>query len=260
MTRCSLLHLPVLSLFLLLILPPVLLSAGETSCDTTIRPLKGNLGYAERDGDNRCEGLYVSTVSAPNLELVSLVKGGFKFNLEPDQFLKITVPNDVKAHVQWPIKVRAVSLPLGTYYRMDARFTSDHPLIWPIDQVLLPTQLRSDQLGVYGWTGSEQDKTFIPLEVTTNGTMIESKGVTLFLRSSHEVEKIVWRLFIEGQPSSVKPKWNEALEGMVSAGQVIPIKLPLGPLVRVRVELAAKQQYSDQWATLRLHILRPGDS
>src|SRR4051812_38199942 len=58
-----------------------------------VNPDSGPLGYRERGGDPRCEGLYRSPVAGAALELLSLTSGPIDFSLGPDAVLYIASPD-----------------------------------------------------------------------------------------------------------------------------------------------------------------------
>src|SRR5216683_4982848 len=76
-------RLPLSGLGLVCLVTLACASAGsaEPPCDPALRPVQGEAGYTPRR--NRCEGLYVSPISAPGLELVSLLRGKIRYDLHP---------------------------------------------------------------------------------------------------------------------------------------------------------------------------------
>src|SRR5262249_47462123 len=91
----------------------------DVSCDAHLQPIPGSQGYQKRTGAVRCEGMYRSPVSGFGLEVVSFITGGLSFDLERDRQLSVLVPV-TPSLLGEAVHVRAVGLPLRTYYRMDA--------------------------------------------------------------------------------------------------------------------------------------------
>jgi hypothetical protein len=83
-------------------------------CDSNVRrPIAGGLGYALREPDVRCEGMYQSPVGARPLELVSLLIGSLVFNAARDRLLIVSAPSS--SGVSASLHVRAVQLPLRVH-------------------------------------------------------------------------------------------------------------------------------------------------
>lgn len=82
--NCRLLYsrLPGLSLILICIvlLANILVSVQALECDNSLQTSDDAMSYRLRSG--RCEGVYVSTVSARSLELVSLTMGKIDYSLD----------------------------------------------------------------------------------------------------------------------------------------------------------------------------------
>jgi hypothetical protein len=218
-------------------------------CDQELTPVAGHVGYTARD--NRCEGFYVSPVSAPSLELISLLRGPLRYNLTAPEQLHIIAP-DLGAMATGPLQVRAVARPLRTYYRMDAVLPANGHLVWPVRDVLLPSHLHAERIGVYGWVGTEMQKLFVPLRVVPQGTPASKAPIEVMVRSSVDLDRLVWRIATpDGQASS----WEQA-GGKVPAGQPVTITLPEGPPTVLRLDIAAKTENRDSWARLTLQLIR----
>lgn len=242
----------ILALFLCV---PMLVSAQANQCDRNLQPISGNLGYVWR-GD-RCEGLYTSPVSAHNLEVVSLLKGKLRFELQRNTRLKVTAPNIANV-AKGPIQVRVVGLPLKAYYRMDAVLPATGQMLWPVDDVLLPSQLPATMIGLFGWVGPDTKKTFVPLLVTPQGEPPPQGGVELLVRSPVEVEMLKWRASIVGRTPATLPPWQDVVTAPVPAGRPMAITLPDGAPAVLRLEVAAKEQNKGEWSMLEIRVIRPG--
>lgn len=218
-------------------------------CDQGLTPIAGHVGYTVRD--NRCEGFYVSPVSAPSLELISLLRGALRYDLAASEQLHITAPN-LGTMATGPLQVRAVARPLRTYYRMDAVLPANGRLVWPVRDVLLPSHLHADRIGVYGWVGTEMKKLFVPLRVAPQGAPASKTPIEVMVRSSVDLDRLVWRIAApDGQASA----WEQG-GGKVAAGQPVTITLPEGPPMVLRLDIAAKTENRDSWAKLTLQLIR----
>jgi hypothetical protein len=241
-------------LVLVLTLTPV----QAASCDPVLAPFPGSdLGYASHG--NRCEGFYVANVSSESLEVVSVLHGTLLFDWKPDVVLQVSAPN----FTQGTVNVRAVAIPLKTYYRMDGTVSPVQSMQWPIEDVVFPGQLTAQRLGVYGWVGSENDKTFVPLRVTQKDSSksIPSKENTyLILRSSVDVDTVLWRYStVEGNQCSRFVEWQEQNAAPVNAGWPVTITLPQLSAKKgvLCLEIAAKEKNNDEWLKLLIRIWRP---
>jgi hypothetical protein len=218
-------------------------------CDQSLRPIAGQAGYTARG--SRCEGLYVSDVSAQSLELISLLRGKLHYDLQPDVQLTIVGP-DVAGMAQGRIQVRAVAQPLRTYYRMDTLLPANRRMVWPVKDVLFPLRLHADRVGVYGWIEAQPEKLFVPLRIIPQGGSLPQAPIEVIVRSSLDVEGMVWRVAAENDNP---PPWQTA-GANIPTGHPVTITLPEGPRTILRLEVAAKPENRTQWSKLTLRILR----
>jgi len=243
-----------LILALLIIVPRHVLSQPAV-CDPKLLTsgAKESLSYQLRG--ERCEGVYTAEVAGESLELVSLLQGKFQFDLQPDVVLEVSA---AKA-VQGPVYVRAVALPPKTYYRMDSQISSDRAMLWPIKEVLVPTGLNSKDIGIFGWIGPENKKTFVPLKVTQRNISPQTQAgqeqtVFLTVRPSVDVESIYWRWSQVKDQECHFGKWQNLSETPVNAGRRVPIALP-GQEGELCVEVKAKAKDIDLWLPLNIRLL-----
>jgi hypothetical protein len=231
-------------MFALFLVWLIVQAVQSDQCDPRLRPLPGHVGYIWR-GD-RCEGLYLSPVAAGDLELVSLLQGKLHFDLQPQIRLQVSAP-PIADIVQGPIRIRAVALPLKTYYRMDTFLLPGRQFEWPVDTVLLPNGLSATHIGVFGWIDTEPEKIFVPLQVVQHGQPQSQGSMELVVRSSIDIENLVWRSSVEGEQASGPPRWLEVVATPLAGGRPVPIHLPAGPRAVLRVEVAAKARQTDRW-------------
>ena len=157
---------------------------AQMKCDTAlVRDGVDPLGYQSRR--NRCEGLLDLPVAAPGIAVVNFTKGAVTYPLTQTAVIYLTRVSSLPAS----INVRSLPLTLSTPYQMDASLNATDSLKWEIGIVLNKIGLASSNLGVFGWTGKEDDKTFIPLR----GNDKSSSDMHLVLRAARAVTEVRWR-------------------------------------------------------------------
>jgi hypothetical protein len=224
-------------------------------CDASLRPTAGTSGYTAREADPRCEGVYQSPVSATGLEVVSVTLGPLVFDIEGDDQLVVSLPDlgtlDAKA-----VRIRAVALPLKTYYRMDGLLPPGRTMRWPIGAVIRPWGLTGARLGAFGWTDRDGERIMIPVSVVPEGRApIGAAGnVEVTLRSPVHLERLLWREIAgDGSVSD----WRPVVERPVQGGEAVRFELPAGPPGVVHLDFRAKRSNSDEWLALDLNVWRP---
>ena len=106
-------------------------------CDKKLRSSESEkTGYRIRS-HNRCEGFYESDVSSGSLNIVSVTQGKFKFKLDSNEMITVSPIVNNKT-----VNIRAVAIPLRTYYRMDAQLDPKTNIKWPVADVLYPKKLK----------------------------------------------------------------------------------------------------------------------
>lgn len=231
--------------------------AQDEVCDSRLKSVPGSIGYGLRVQGQRCEGLYESTVSAVNLEIVSLLKGKLSFDLGKHESLQVLAP-DVSGLLPLPVRVRAIALPLRAYYRMDAVLPPSGVLVWPLSDIVERVKLPAEKIGVFGWVGGDRDKIFVPLEVIAEGEEPASEieaPIEILVRSAVDIEQLVWRTSLEKAPIT---GWLEYTGVPVLAGQPVALVLPQGEAAVLRFEVAAKRLNNDKWMKLNIQLFRPG--
>lgn len=242
----------------ILVLALIISRVQAASCDPVLTPFPGSdLGYASHG--NRCEGFYVANVSSESLEVVSVLQGILLFDWKPDVVLQVSAPN----FTQGAVNVRAVAIPLKTYYRMDGTVAPLQSLQWPIEDVVFPGRLTAQRLGVYGWVGSKNDKTFVPLRITqkdSSKSIRSQENTYLTLRPSVDVDAVLWRYStVKNNRCSRFVEWQEHNTAPVHAGWPVTITLPelSGKKGDLCLEIAAKEKNNDEWLKLQIRIWRP---
>jgi hypothetical protein len=218
-----------------------------------VNPDSGPLGYRERSGDVRCEGLYRSPVAGAALELLSLTAGPIDFVLRPDAILYVASP-DLSALKAAKLTLQARALPLGTYYRMDATIDSRATFKWPAS-ALDQAKLTHDLIGVVGWVEQNSNRIYLPISVS-DGNPKTAGNASLFaiIRASADVEQLSWRTWPEGKSGAVT-NW-ENLDASYRAGQPIRLELKINRGTAL-FELAAKTVGSDDWVKIIATMHQP---
>ena len=219
--------------FFIVLLQSKLVSFGQ--CDNTLAPAQ-NPSVAYRLRGNRCEGTYSAQVGAPSMEVAGFTIGTLSYNLERNEIIKI------KNFMKFTIFIRSSALSLGTYYRMDASLKPKDTLIWAVRDVLLDLEIPAKNLGVYGWFGSEHEKTYLPVKPVSSSFIEADKKSYLIIRPSTRVIKAKYRYALSGQSLG---NYKDAISS--NAKQSISIVLP-GDLNGVyNIEVAAMLQSGTDW-------------
>jgi hypothetical protein len=243
-----------LGLLCLVTLACASVGSAEPPCDASLRPVQGTAGYAPRA--NRCEGLYVSPISAPGLELVSLLRGKIRYDLQPQARLIVQAPSSPSVG-SGRIQIRAVALPLKTYYRMDATLADSRQMVWPVGEVLFPLRLHQASIGAFGWVDNAGGRLFLPLRVTSEGSAAGQEPIEpieIGIRATTALDRLLWR--VADESPSARPGVWDPVRGDFSAGKIITISLPEGPAGVLLVEVAGQLYGSQEWVRLPLRLLR----
>lgn len=229
-------------LTLTLFLVAKFISIGQ--CDNTLKP-SDNPKVAYKTRGNRCEGAYIAKVGAPSLDIVGFTIGQFSYKLERSEM--ITIKNLFGSN----IFIRASALPLNTYYRMDAFLEKDKTLKWEIKDVLFDLNIPSNSLGVYGWSGTEKEKVFLPVKPVSFSNSKSDNKLYLVIRSSSKVLGVKYRYAPLGLNFSKYENINETIR----AGQPIVIVLPANLEGEHIVEVAAMLESKSEWVKNQYQLL-----
>ncbi len=238
----------------------VLLAMGhETACsqicNPDIKPVKDQIfGYRERNNDKRCEGFYQSPVAAGSIEVVGLVKGKFRFKWDKEEIVEISSP----LVGDRPVYVCAMGIPIKTYYRMDAQILPGKKLRWPVGDVICPQKLYPKIVGIFGWIGTEAEKTsYVPVRAVGTGmnSVPGDDRINLYLRTSVDVELVKWRHHSDMTDASRPGQWKDTDKSRYRSGSPIRIILPPSETGELYVEVAAKEKGSARWLKKNLRVL-----
>lgn len=237
--------------FLFACLIPHSASAQEPRCDGLTRLQGSKSGYQKRG--NRCEGLYVSKVGSRSLAAMSFTLGRLRFDLASAEPAQVSAPGQTQ-----PVNVRAVAIPLKTYYRMDATLPANATLLWPLSDVLAPEGLTDARIGIFGWKGPEDGGILVPVRVAAAGARAPSQAPILIIQASFDAQKVKWRwgAFGDGKCSPLVP-WQDAISRPMTAGAPIAIDLSKLPAGTHCFEAAAQSGVSTDWSSLKLRVEIP---
>jgi hypothetical protein len=145
------------------------------------------------------------------------------------------------------------------YYRLDAQLTARQPsLAWPVADVLLPMKLASDNVGVFGWIGTEDNKIYVPVLATPQRASVAQDGtIRLVVRASDNVSNVQWRTGVmqQGKTAGLSD-WNKMPKSSYWAGEAMVITLPASATGELYVEVSAQLQGTDEWlSTLSMRVL-----
>jgi hypothetical protein len=242
------------SLLVILSLQVTIAHAQPPACkDPQIVPSKV-LPYQQRQ--NRCEGFYDSPV-AGTLELLAFLTEPVIFNWQEDVVLDVSAPGISKE-----VNVRAVGLPLKTYYRMDARLKGPEHLVWPIRDVLYPGGLNADRIGAFGWRKEDDNTVYLPLRIVEQNPPSGSGPRTapfVIIRSSVDIETVRfrWATIVTGR-CGTPSRWEAPSQGVINAGQPLKIGLATNRGGSTCLEVRARPVNQDTWLPLTV-LLRTAE-
>ena len=211
----------------------------------SLPPEHGPLGFQRRSDGDRCEGFFRSNVSGESLSVAFLMSG----LLPESSFVEVT-----GAGPDREINVRAVALPLGTYYRMDAVISPGKPLRWPLSEVVTASgSLKSTDLGLYGWFGDAGRPTYVPVRATAPGaTPTGTPVVRLGVRANVGLALITYSISDDESCHFGGQAWNR-LAAEVGSGAVRALVLS-ADRPALCVGFRAKLANSDQSEPLTVRI------
>jgi hypothetical protein len=193
-------------------------------------------------------------VAGAALELLSLTSGPINFNLSPDGTVFVQSPAITLDRLKsQDIRIEARALPLNTFYRMDAVTRPGASFKWPMS-LLHPTALTQDLIGVVAWINQGSSKLYVPLSVADAPRSDGSNSLRVILRSTVDVEKLLWRAWPDDKTSEATP-WKP-VGSTYRAGQPIRVELPAGKGI-ITVALSAKTMGSDDWVILNAAVYQP---
>jgi len=210
-----------------------------------LRYVKSDSTCYQKRSENRCEGFYESNVSSGSLNIVSVTYGKFKYKLDPDEILTVSPIVNDKA-----VKIRAVGIPIKTYYMMDAEVSPNTSLKWPVGDVLYPQKLKDKKVGVFGWIRNQNDKILVPLKITSKmlPAYNKSQDIYVYLRASMDIMNVSWRIsnLSSNNFCSSTGKWIKSEKYKYYEGTRILCKIPADIIGPICIEVRAYPCDSDE--------------
>ncbi len=196
-----------LCLGILMLLLTLTNNAIAQECDPEILKEATDNAYTQYTSrDNRCEGFYSIGVEA-ELSVVSVTLGPVEYTLTEDERIEVSSPIvDTE-----PVHVRAVGIPIDTYYRLDAMISPGESLTWPVGDVLFKENLTSKDVGAFGWIGEERIEQYVPVQLTTaDAENTQNSALRILVRPAIDVRNVKWRgaVAVNGECAPMSD-WND---------------------------------------------------
>ncbi len=172
-------------------------------CAKSLAPsrIAGSDGYTERDGGQRCEGIYVSPVAGESVQIVSLTRGPLSFDASEAATLSVTlavIPSDTA-----PVHVRAVGIPERLYYQMDADLPARGALSWPLGEVVQRERIAPVDIGIYAFhAGAGSTVILLPVLIATPGRPAVATQPLITIFRVQAVASPRWRFIPAGGAAS----------------------------------------------------------
>jgi hypothetical protein len=211
-------------------------SITYSQCDESLSP-SDNPSIAYKFRGNRCEGTYTAHVGAPSMGIAGFTIGVLSYRLEKNETIEI------KNGRAFPIFIRSTALPINSYYRMDATLDSNRILKWEIKEIIFDLKIPSKSLGVFGWFGSEQEKTYVPVQPVSSIYQEADKRLYLIVRPSTRVRGAKYRYALAGQRFGE----YQDIKNSGNARETLTIVLPDHLKGVYTMEVAAMYEFEDKW-------------
>jgi len=195
---------------------------AESQQCAVLPPQVGSTGYGPRPNSPRCEGMFEARIAGSGIELVSLTAGRVSWE-ESDSVLIIKPAGwtpSAKTHL------RAVGLPAGLYYQLDAAFPSGADFRLPLDSVLRPERIGPSDVGAYAFRAVPgEPPEYLPVSVGSDKSR-RTGDIHVVLRPNDPVMGVRFRLASTSRADAEAFRPVEGVTGFVPAGARIAI--PLG--------------------------------
>jgi hypothetical protein len=211
----------------------------QQNCDPNLTPIDDSL-YSYHPRENRCEGFYKSKVSAPSIDVVSVLKGYLYYELQQDEVVRISSP--VVANKT--ISARAQAIPLKTYYRMDSTLQPNQTLDWPLKDVIFPRGLSYDHIGLFGFYIWESKILYVPLSAKAKGKSSNDSLVRVIFRSSVDVNDPYYALI---SSDNMHARGWQLLKGIYRAGNPIVVKIPNSVNGIIALKISAQERFGSRF-------------
>lgn len=181
---------------------PSSLPAQRYQCALRLQPWSAPTGYRLRN--DRCEGMYVGLQSGEIVQVISIVKGGLRYDLQGrsgrvagDSVLNVYVP-PLPAQYGPTVSVRGSARESNLNWALDATLSHGHPLRWNLRDVITPEQLSSDRIGLVGaaevGSGGRRRLVYIPVRIRRGGAAAEAPDSTEVVVKIQSAAEMGWTL------------------------------------------------------------------
>jgi hypothetical protein len=227
--------------------------AYSLRCDQAIeKQSMDNWELKYRKRGNRCEGFYKSDVSIGVLDVVGTTVGKFQFKTNEKEVMEISSPIVTTC----PVNVRAVGVPLKTYYRMDSTLDPNETLHWPVGDVINLKKLSDRDIGVFGWIEGKIETFYVPVVINSRLSPVKNDGkIRFYLRASVKIEAVKWRVILNSGEVACnqisdnvwkKQQWCNMQKSSYQAGKLIEIVLPSNKTDQTCLQVAGRDK-NGQW-------------
>ncbi len=157
--------------------------SAQGDCALTVKPRGDSTGYRKRGV--RCEGMFVGLQSAPlKVQVVSLIKGGLRYDVARDSLLFIQVPwLPAAVNPRDTVVLQGRGREANLNWALDAFARESTSVRWELDQVIRPEGLNSERIGLVAQahTSALRDPLFIPLGVSRDSAVRATSADSLEL-------------------------------------------------------------------------------
>lgn len=192
-------------------------------CYKNVKPTTESEKMMYRMRGNRCEGFYESKISSGSLKIVSVTIGAFRFKNDSKEELYLSPI--LKDRM---VRIRALAIPLNTYYRMDAEIEPKSSLRWPVGDVLYHSKLTDKQIGVYGFIFDNDQIQYVPLKVSSTFSYKhdrKDRDIYICLRPYEDVKNVQWCISKKSKDNFCSSKWTKLKKKIYYEGKRILCKV-----------------------------------
>ena len=210
-------------------------------CDPSLIPSKEVPMLAYRERGMRCEGFFEAPSSSPDkLFLVGLSIGAVTYsNREPENLII-----SAARHTNFEVQVRAVGIPNGLYYRMDASLMPGTKLTWPTQEILLKHPQTRDfrNVGIYGYKRTNGITYYLPIKLSTQSQ--NSNTISIAFTSRATIGWVEWEVHRKGD--LIASGENDYIGG-VPPGKSLSFYLPNSLSGTYLLSLKSQNYYTGEW-------------
>jgi hypothetical protein len=234
------------------------LSLADPCDQHLIENADSNQEIAYRRFSNRCEGFYGAKVSNNVFRVVGLTVGKLTFAMHREEVLSVALahyPNET-------INIQAMSIPVRTYYRMDARIEPGETLSWPVKDIILkrPEELTADKIGLLAYLNDDKGKIYFPVKAQSIQKSADREtSINLIVSPLKDLGSFKWRINKgSGKEKTTEKKWDDPVEHSNKFPTGHPITIQISPQNTgiLYLELTARVKDHREWVTeyIRLNV------